>query len=52
MTTVIDGKTLPFRPVAVALGKTVNNGWGGFECCWARTMLAALVGAIRVLVRG
>ena len=47
-TIVIDGKTLPFRPVAVALGKTVNNGWGGFECCWARTMLAALVGALEV----
>ena len=31
---------MPFRPVAVSLGKTVNNGWGGFECCWARTMLA------------
>ena len=45
---VIDGKTLPLRPVAVALGKTVNNGWGGFECCWARTMLAALVGALEV----
>ncbi len=44
----IDGKTLPFRPVAVALGKTVNNGWGGFESCWARTMLAALVGALEV----
>ena len=47
-TIVIDGKTLPFRPVAVALGKTVNNGWGGFESCWARTMLAALVGALEV----
>ena len=47
-TIVIDGKVLPFRPVAVALGKTVNNGWGGFECCWARTMLAALVGALEV----
>jgi phenylacetyl-CoA:acceptor oxidoreductase len=44
----VDGKTLPFRPVAVALGKTVNNGWGGFECCWARTMLAALAGALEV----
>jgi phenylacetyl-CoA:acceptor oxidoreductase len=47
-TIVIDGKTLPFRPVAVALGKTVNNGWGGFECCWARTLLAALAGALEV----
>jgi len=44
----MDGKTLPLRPVAVVLGKTVNNGWGGFECCWARTMLAALVGALEV----
>ena len=28
----IDGVRLPYRPVAVSLGKTVNNGWGGFEC--------------------
>jgi phenylacetyl-CoA:acceptor oxidoreductase len=44
----IDGKTLPFRPVAVTLGKTVNNGWGGYECCWARTCWPALVGALEV----
>jgi len=44
----IDGKTMPYRPVAVSLGKTVNNGWGGYECCWARTMLAVLVGALEV----
>ncbi|MCC6193037.1 MAG: molybdopterin-dependent oxidoreductase, partial [Burkholderiales bacterium] len=44
----IDGVTLPLRPVSVYLGKTVNNGWGGFECCWARTMLAALVGGLEV----
>ena len=44
----IDGQTMPFRPVAVTLGKTVNNGWGGFECCWARTLLATLVGALEV----
>jgi phenylacetyl-CoA:acceptor oxidoreductase len=44
----IDGLTLPHRPVAITLGKTVNNGWGGFECCWARTMLACLVGALEV----
>ncbi|MDH5221684.1 MAG: molybdopterin-dependent oxidoreductase, partial [Betaproteobacteria bacterium] len=42
----IEGKTLPYRPVAVSLGKTVTNGWGGYECCWARTLLAALVGAL------
>ena len=44
----IDGQLLPYRPVAVTLGKTVNNGWGGFECCWARTLLACLVGALEV----
>jgi phenylacetyl-CoA:acceptor oxidoreductase len=42
----IEGTTLPFRPVGITLGKTVNNGWGGYECCWARTVLAALVGAL------
>lgn len=44
----IDGMTLPYRPVAISLGKTVNNGWGGYECCWARTVLAALVGGLEV----
>ena len=44
----IDGMTLPLRPVAITLGKTVNNGWGGYECCWARTVLTALVGALEV----
>ena len=44
----IEGMTLPFRPVAIALGKTVNNGWGGYECCWARTLLACLLGALEV----
>ncbi len=47
-TTVIDGETLPLRPVSVVLGKTVNNGWGGYECCWGRTLLACLVGALEV----
>jgi anaerobic selenocysteine-containing dehydrogenase len=44
----IEGVTLPYRPVSIALGKTVNNGWGGYECCWARTLLACLVGALEV----
>jgi phenylacetyl-CoA:acceptor oxidoreductase len=44
----IEGLTLPHRPVAILLGKTVANGWGGYECCWARTVLAALVGALEV----
>ncbi len=42
----IEGETLPLRPVAISLGKTVNNGWGGYECCWARTLLACLVGGL------
>jgi phenylacetyl-CoA:acceptor oxidoreductase len=44
----IEGMQLPLRPVAILLGKSVNNGWGGFECCWARTLMAALVGALEV----
>ena len=44
----IEGHTMPYRPVAVTLGKTVNNGWGGYECCWARTLLATLVGGLEV----
>ena len=47
-TTLVDGITMPYRPVAVTLGKTVNNGWGGYECCWARTLMAVLVGALEV----
>jgi phenylacetyl-CoA:acceptor oxidoreductase len=47
-TVEIEGRTLPYRPVAVMLGKGVNNGWGGFECCWARTLLVTLVGALEV----
>ena len=44
----IEGQTLPLRPVAVMLGKTVTNGWGGYAACWARTMLATIVGAREV----
>ncbi len=44
----IEGRLLPLRPVGISLGKTVNNGWGGYDCCWARTVLAALVGALEV----
>lgn len=44
----IEGVTLPYRPVAIMLGKGVNNGWGGYQCCWARTLLAVLVGALEV----
>ena len=44
----IEGRELPFRPVAVMLGKSVNNGWGGYHTCWARTLLAVLVGALEV----
>jgi phenylacetyl-CoA:acceptor oxidoreductase len=44
----IEKVTLPYRPVAIVLGKTVNNGWGGYECCWARTLLSCLVGALEI----
>jgi phenylacetyl-CoA:acceptor oxidoreductase len=44
----IEGEVLPLRPVSISLGKTVNNGWGGYECCWARTLLGCLVGALEV----
>ncbi|MBO3754413.1 MAG: molybdopterin-dependent oxidoreductase [Candidatus Brockarchaeota archaeon] len=44
----IDGEKLPYRPVAIELGKTVNNGPGGYETCWARTVLLMLVGALEV----
>lgn len=47
-TTTIDGRTYPYRPVAVLLGKTVANGWGGYEACWGRTVLTMLVGALEV----
>ena len=47
-TITLDGVTMPFRPVAVTLGKTVNNGWGAFDCVWSRTVLAVLVGALEV----
>jgi phenylacetyl-CoA:acceptor oxidoreductase len=44
----IEGRELPLRPVAVVLGKTVSNGWGGYDCAWGRTLLACLVGALDV----
>lgn len=44
----IEGQTLPLRPAAVVLGKTVNNGWGAYPCVWARTVLACLIGGLEV----
>ncbi|MGI9426781.1 MAG: molybdopterin-dependent oxidoreductase [Hyphomicrobiaceae bacterium] len=44
----IEGVELPYRTVAVMLGKSVNNGWGGYQATWARTVLAVLVGALEV----
>ena len=38
-TEIVDGRELPFRPVVTVLGKSVNNGWGAYECVWARTMM-------------
>ena len=47
-TVEIEGEVLPYRPVAIVLGRTVNNGWGGYECCWARTLLPCLIGGLEV----
>ena len=47
-THTVAGRELPFRPVSVVLGKSVNNGWGAYECVWARTMMQVLVGALEV----
>ncbi len=47
-TVEVEGRVLPYRPVAVTLGKTVNNGWGAYHCVWSRTVLATLVGALEV----
>ena len=44
----IEGRTLPLRPVGIMLGKGINNGWGGYQMMWGRTMLASLVGALEV----
>ncbi|MGQ0651677.1 MAG: molybdopterin-dependent oxidoreductase [Betaproteobacteria bacterium] len=44
----VNGRRLPLRPVAIMLGKAVNNGWGAYECVWARTVLQTLVGALEV----
>ncbi|MCP3970826.1 MAG: molybdopterin-dependent oxidoreductase [Rhodobacteraceae bacterium] len=44
----IDGREMPFRPVAITMGKTVSNGWGGYECAWARTLMAVLIGGLEV----
>ena len=47
-TTMVEGMELPLRPVAISLGKTVSNGWGGYECAWARTLMAVLIGGLEV----
>lgn len=44
----IEGVTLPHRPVGIMLGKGVNNGWGGYQAVWGRTLLACLFGALEV----
>jgi phenylacetyl-CoA:acceptor oxidoreductase len=44
----ICGEVLPYRPVAITLGKTTNNGPGGYQVCWGKTILGMLIGAIEV----
>jgi phenylacetyl-CoA:acceptor oxidoreductase len=47
-THIVEDRELPYRPVTVVLGKSVNNGWGAYECVWARTVMQVLVGALEV----
>ena len=44
----VEGVKLPYRPVAIMLGKSVNNGWGALQCVWAKHVLEMLVGALEV----
>lgn len=44
----VNGVQLPYRPVGILLGKTVNNGWGGYQTSWTRMALCSLFGAVEV----
>ncbi len=44
----VNGKKLPYRPVAIEAGKSVNNGPGGYQFTWARAVLQTLVGGLEV----
>ncbi|MDZ4245512.1 MAG: molybdopterin dinucleotide binding domain-containing protein, partial [Dehalococcoidia bacterium] len=45
---VIEGARMPYRPVAIVMGKSVNNGVGGYEAVWLQHVLITLVGALEV----
>lgn len=47
-TIVVEGEEFPYRPVGILLGKTVNNGWGGYQTSFARMALCSLFGAVEV----
>ncbi|MFC1893203.1 molybdopterin-dependent oxidoreductase [Chloroflexota bacterium] len=44
----VEDTEIPYRPVAIMLGKSVNNGWGAMQCVWAKHVLQVLVGALEV----
>ncbi|MBI4334322.1 MAG: molybdopterin-dependent oxidoreductase [Chloroflexi bacterium] len=44
----IEGVKMPCRPVAIVLGKSVNNGPGAYHTVWAQHTLQTLVGALEV----
>ncbi|HLB12439.1 MAG TPA: molybdopterin-dependent oxidoreductase, partial [Dehalococcoidia bacterium] len=44
----VEGQILPYRPVCVNLGKSVNNGLGAYQAVWASHMLSVLVGGLEV----
>lgn len=44
----IEGMKLPYRPVSINLGKSVNNGFGSYLTVWASHIISMLVGGIEV----
>ncbi len=47
-TTEIEGVKLPYRPVSINLGKSVNNGFGSYLTVWASHIISMLVGGLEV----
>lgn len=44
----IEGVRLPYRPVCINLGKSVNNGFGSYLCVWASHVISLLVSGLEV----
>lgn len=44
----IEGIKLPYRPVSINLGKSVNNGFGSYLTVWTSHIISMLVGGLEV----